>query len=263
MDNLNLVKSKYKFNYEFKEEQKIIFNSVALENMHTFGVLPTGFGKSDCFVVPQLLVDEDNSSLLNLLDVPRKKSTHRFGDFPIEESNAQSDDNMERAGSEGYIIEGQYSVVFCSPESIVRDPWRTMLGNAHYKERLCLLACDEAHCIVEWGDDFRPSYKQVTVLRSLTTCPILVLTATATESMRQNILSTLLLDEEEVKTVAIVPDRTMTQVADIYEFVMTELGDKAWSGDSHIIDNRLVDMFHSSIDADTEKKNSQCFSTNR
>ncbi|XP_077868307.1 uncharacterized protein LOC102805517 [Saccoglossus kowalevskii] len=87
------------------------------------------------------------------------------------------------------------------------EPWRGMLRNVHYKERLILLVCDEAHCIVEWGDDFRPEYKKNNVLRSLVTCPWLILTATATEAMMNIMLLHLLFEENDITTVATVPDR--------------------------------------------------------
>ncbi|XP_070538002.1 ATP-dependent DNA helicase RecQ-like [Ptychodera flava] len=193
------------------------------------------------------------------------------------------------------ITGGKCSVVFTSLELICRDPWRSMLRSDIYKTRLSFLACDEAHCIIEWGDDFRPEYKQVSVLRSLITCPVVMLTATATEAMRHKILTNLLLNDSMVKTVAVIPDRpniflhyksepamtyereltwvidtikrdgqnakkviiycrTIKDVADIYEHFISELGEQAWSGENKCVNNRLVDMYHSSVDEATEKR---------
>ncbi|XP_006818814.1 ATP-dependent DNA helicase RecQ-like [Saccoglossus kowalevskii] len=104
------------------------------------------------------------------------------------------------------ILDGEFTAVFFSPEAINLEPWRSMFNNKEYRKRLCLVALDEVHCLAEWGDSFRPAYKQAAILRSLTTCPMIVMTATITEKMKQTILSDLLL--VDVKTIAVIPDRT-------------------------------------------------------
>ncbi|XP_077996733.1 ATP-dependent DNA helicase RecQ-like [Glandiceps talaboti] len=300
LDCLSIVKEKYNFQYDFKDQQQEIFSAI-LNKQHVTGILPTGYGKSDCFTIPQLLMDEiypDEKPHLGLVISPLRslminqcqvwKERGIKAECILKQSE-MSGDQTER------IINGQCTVVFSSPEAISMDPWRSMLRNIHYKKRLVLLACDEAHCIVQWGDDFREEYRKISFLRSLVTCPILILTATCTEAMRKEILSCLLLTETEVKTIAVTPDRpnifltyksepsmkyeeelkgfikdvrengkhapkviiycrTIKTVAELYEYIVNELGDRSWhDGERGSIEERLVHMYHSSLDPETEK----------
>ncbi|XP_070562390.1 ATP-dependent DNA helicase RecQ-like [Ptychodera flava] len=209
MDLLKKVHTKFNFPYEFKPEQVSIIKNI-VDGNHTCGILPTGYGKSDCFVVPQLVLDEMKPELrphIGLVVSPLRSlmidQQKRWTDQGIKSGCILKMSEMTSDQIDD-ITGGKCSVVFTSPESICRDPWRSMLRSDIYKTRLSFLACDEAHCIVEWGDDFRPEYKQVSILRSLITCPVVMLTATATEAMRHKILTNLLLNDSMVKTVAVI-----------------------------------------------------------
>ncbi|XP_070542619.1 ATP-dependent DNA helicase RecQ-like [Ptychodera flava] len=308
MDAIQSVQQKYDFPYELKPEQLAIIKNV-INGHHTCGILPTGFGKSDCFVFPQLALDEiypHKKPHIGLVVSPLRSlminQTKRWSEHGIKTACILKMAEMTAAEIKD-IMEGNCSLVFTSPEAICKEPWRSMLRNEHYKSRLAFLACDEAHCIVEWGDDFRPDYRQVSVLRSLITCPFMILTATATENMRVKILSNLLLADHDVKTIAIIPDRpniflhfksesgmifenelawylghlrdkgenakkaiiycrTIKQVADVYEYFMAELGEKAWRGAARNVENRILDMFHSSLDENTQRRIVSIFPTN-
>lgn len=104
------------------------------------------------------------------------------------------------------IEQGDYSLIFASPEALMQKRWLHLAQK--FDEQIIVVACDEVHCLIQWGEQFRPSYKKVSILRSyLTTVPFLLLSATVTETMRKQICRLLLLSESEVSTTAILPDR--------------------------------------------------------
>ncbi|KAH3690360.1 hypothetical protein DPMN_190713 [Dreissena polymorpha] len=72
-----------------------------------------------------------------------------------------------------------------TPEALRSPTWRKLIPSPEMKERLCLLAVDEAHCVSQWGEDFRPEFRQIGELRSLTDVSLLVVTAT--EKVQQDI----------------------------------------------------------------------------
>lgn len=98
------------------------------------------------------------------------------------------------------------SIVFCTPEALQTSAVRKLLMSKTFNKRLSLLACDEAHCISEWGESFRPEYRQIAIVRSLVDAPLLALTATATEQVQKDICQYLMIDDTAV-CVAKLPDR--------------------------------------------------------
>lgn len=104
------------------------------------------------------------------------------------------------------IAENRYSLVFASPESLSHSRWRELLQKK--SSSISLIAVDEVHCLIQWGESFRKSYREVSLLRSLLTDKaFLLLTATCTEPMRKEICNELLLDAADINMVSVVPDR--------------------------------------------------------
>jgi superfamily II DNA helicase RecQ len=104
------------------------------------------------------------------------------------------------------LEQGDYNIVFVSPESLMQKRWLQLVKK--FMGQITCVACDEVHCLIQWGETFRQTYKQVSLLRSfLTEVPFLLLTATCTETMHRQICQHLLLSESEIFTTAILPDR--------------------------------------------------------
>ncbi|PQJ12662.1 RecQ family ATP-dependent DNA helicase [Flavipsychrobacter stenotrophus] len=167
----------------FRPLQKDIIDSVLTDN-DTFALLPTGGGKSVCYQVPALMLDgcclvisplialmQDQVNRLQQLDIPAA-SIHS-GMYYNEVRQT-----LENA------ISGDYKLLYVSPERLQTDLFQDYM----YKLDVSLIAVDEAHCVSQWGHDFRPDYLKIAELRSIyKRTPVLALTATATEEIQQDI----------------------------------------------------------------------------
>ncbi len=171
----------------FRPLQEDIINSV-LDGEDTFALLPTGGGKSICFQIPALAKEgicivisplialmKDQVRALKEKDI---KAMALTSEYKYDELNTMLDN----------CIYGNYKFLYLSPErlqqDIVQDRIRQMNVN--------LIAVDEAHCISQWGNDFRPAYKNITILRELQpTVNIIALTATARAKVVDDIVKNL------------------------------------------------------------------------
>ena len=171
----------------FKPLQEDIINAV-IKGEDTFALLPTGGGKSLCFQIPALAKEGICiviSPLIALMktqvnDLKRKniKAMALTSDFKYDTLNTMLDN----------CIYGNYKFLYLSPErlqqDIVQDRIRQMNVN--------LIAVDEAHCISQWGNDFRPAYKNITLLRELQpNVNIIALTASATPKVVEDVITEL------------------------------------------------------------------------
>ena len=178
----------------FRPLQEDIIQSV-LDGRDTLALLPTGGGKSICFQVPALCLDGIClvvSPLIALMKDQVKNLENRgisaaaiFSGM----SRRQIDIIFENA------CNGQYKFLYLSPERL-----KTPLAIERIKRmKVCLLAVDEAHCISQWGYDFRPSYLQIAALRTwIPKTPILALTATATTDVVEDIQEKLVFRDKNV-----------------------------------------------------------------
>ncbi|XP_060580153.1 uncharacterized protein LOC132736957 [Ruditapes philippinarum] len=105
------------------------------------------------------------------------------------------------------LCKADASIVFTTPEALQNKNWRKILLDENFKKRLCLIACDEAHCISDWGEDFRPEFREISSIRSFIDAPFIALTATATDKVQEDIFRYLLFDEDLTVSVAVIPDR--------------------------------------------------------
>lgn len=174
--------------------QEEIIASV-LNDQDTVALLPTGGGKSICFQVPALLkpgtcivvspliaLMADQVSTLKERGI---KAMHISGGISFTELQTAMDN----------VLYGNYTFLYLSPERLQQE----MVQNTIRQMNVSLIAVDEAHCISQWGNDFRPAYKNITVLRELKPlAPIIALTATATPEVLDDTIKELNLELPEV-----------------------------------------------------------------
>ena len=186
---------KQTFGYsEFRPLQRQIMET-SLEDRDVFALLPTGGGKSLCFQLPALLrqgLTVVVSPLIALMkdQVDQLQATGVAATF----LNSTLDYAEARARLRG-LHNGEYRLLYAAPERLMLDDWKANLRSW----KIAALAIDEAHCISEWGHDFRPEYRQLAELRALLPeVPIMALTATATNRVRTDIVSHLSLRDPAV-----------------------------------------------------------------
>ena len=194
MDDL-LLTLKTTFGYNaFRPLQREIIES-SLDGRDVFALLPTGGGKSLCFQIPALQrpgLTVVVSPLIALMkdQVDQLQAAGVAATF----LNSTLGADLARSRLAG-LHRGEFRLLYVAPERLMLDNWQENLASWN----VTALAIDEAHCVSEWGHDFRPEYRQIARLRQLLPeVPVMALTATATERVRADIIKHLQLREAEV-----------------------------------------------------------------
>src|SRR5207248_3324682 len=174
---------------EFRPLQEEIVSD-ALAGRDVFALMPTGGGKSLCFQLPALLLEGLTivvSPLISLM----KDQVDALETSGIAATFLNSAlDRDEAVARLRRLHRGEYQLLYVAPERLMLD---TFLERA-LNWKIAQIAIDEAHCISEWGHDFRPEYRELKKLRRhLPDVPIMALTATATERVRVDIIKELIL----------------------------------------------------------------------
>ena len=183
------------FGYEsFRPLQREIMESV-LGGRDTFALLPTGGGKSLCFQLPAL-IREGLTLVVSPLIALMKDQVSQLEAAGVAATFLNSSlgvrETKERLRG---LHEGRYRLLYAAPERLMLDHWKENLAAWNVTG----IAIDEAHCISEWGHDFRPEYRQISRLREmLRGVPIMALTATATERVRRDIVHHLKMPDPAV-----------------------------------------------------------------
>jgi ATP-dependent DNA helicase RecQ len=188
-DSKKLLKSFFGFD-EFKGEQRNSINSI-LQGHDTFIRMPTGGGKSLCYQLPgiqlggiAIIISPLIALMKNQVDVVRGFSS---SDSIAHVWNS-SLSKREMVEVRGDLSSGKTKLLYMAPESLNR------IENIEFLKKLNIsfYAIDEAHCISEWGHDFRPEYRQLrNAINSIKRKPIMALTATATEKVVSDIQKSL------------------------------------------------------------------------
>ena len=178
------------FGYDsFRPGQREIVEAV-LAGHDTVGVLPTGGGKSLCYQVPALVLPHLTlvvSPLIALMKDQTDRLLTRGG------ASASVNSSMPQGEINDVIFRasrGDIKLLYVAPERLESSAFRNLLRSL----KLSLVAVDEAHCISEWGHDYRPSYRSIaTVLAEVGRPTVLAVTATATEDVRNDICESLVM----------------------------------------------------------------------
>ncbi|MEM7697492.1 MAG: DNA helicase RecQ [Verrucomicrobiota bacterium] len=183
------------FGYEsFRPNQEEIISS-SLGGRDTVAVLPTGAGKSICYQIPAI-AREGLTLVISPLIALMKDQVDALEANGVAATFLNSTlDPAEASRRLSGLAEGRYSLLYAAPERILSGSFLDQLR----RWGLASVAVDEAHCVSEWGHDFRPEYRQLGSLREhFPEVPFLALTATATEQVRLDLVSQLRLRDPAV-----------------------------------------------------------------
>ena len=171
----------------FQGNQQAIIDRT-LAGRHSLVLMPTGGGKSLCYQLPALLLDGLTvvlSPLIALMKDQVDALTRRGIDATFINSSLSKEQRQARYAG---IAKGQYRLLYITPERFQKADFREVIT----QRQVSLLAIDEAHCVSQWGHDFRPDYTRVGEIRQLLgSPPTLALTATATRAVQQDIVEQL------------------------------------------------------------------------
>ncbi|MGA0198468.1 MAG: DNA helicase RecQ [Prochlorotrichaceae cyanobacterium] len=180
------------FGYDrFRPGQKELVEAI-LRRQDALAIMPTGGGKSLCYQLPAILhtgVTIVISPLIALMQ-DQVDALQKNG-IPATFLNS-SLRGLDIRSRQADILTGRIKLVYVAPERLLTPVFLDFLREVQDDRGLACFAIDEAHCVSEWGHDFRPEYRQLAQLRrAFPTVPCMALTATATERVRQDILSQL------------------------------------------------------------------------
>ncbi len=183
------------FGFEsFRSRQEEIIQSI-LERKDTLAILPTGGGKSLCYQIPAFVFDGVTIVISPLISLMQDQVEQIKSKLSAECINSFQN-YSEQLTVQNKALNGNVKLLYVSPEKFITESFGEFIS----KLNLSLLAVDEAHCVSEWGHDFRPSYLKIreSLSRSSSEIPIAAFTATATPEVRDDIISKLDLHEPSV-----------------------------------------------------------------
>jgi ATP-dependent DNA helicase RecQ len=183
------LKKYFGFN-AFKGNQEVIIRNV-LNGNDTFVLMPTGGGKSLCYQLPSLIL-EGTAIVISPLIALMKNQVDAMRSFSVDDGVAHflnsSLTKAQIAKVKEDILEGKTKLLYVAPESLTKEE------NVQFLKQLTIsfYAIDEAHCISEWGHDFRPEYRRIRpIINEIGSAPIIALTATATPKVQHDIQKNL------------------------------------------------------------------------
>ncbi|MGB8454819.1 MAG: DNA helicase RecQ [Anaerocolumna sp.] len=269
-EKLELLKKYFGYD-EFREGQEELVESIT-KGTDTLGIMPTGAGKSICFQIPALMFGGITLVISPLISLMKDQvTTLNLAGIHAAYINSSLTAGQNRLALQ-YAREGRYKIIYVAPERLVTEEF---LDFAVHTE-ISMVSVDEAHCVSQWGQDFRPSYlKIVEFLDKLPKRPVLsAFTATATKEVSEDIVKILRLQSPNVKLTGF--DRSNLYFAvqtpkDKYEVVKNYISEnKEQSGIIYCLTRKVVEevcrrlseegypvtRYHAGL-SDAERRNNQ------
>ncbi|WP_353103950.1 RecQ family ATP-dependent DNA helicase [Myroides odoratus] len=262
---------------QFKGLQEDVVKSI-ISGHNTFVIMPTGGGKSLCYQLPALVLDGTAivvspliALMKNQVDAIRSLSTEQGIAHVLNSSLTKTEVNQVKED----IKQGITKLLYVAPESLTKEEYVNFLQEV----KLSFVAIDEAHCISEWGHDFRPEYRNLrNIIRQLGDIPIIGLTATATPKVQEDILKNLEIPNANVFKASFnrpnlyyeIKPKTKNIESDIIRFIKQRKGK---SGVIYCLSRKKVEEianvlqvngisavpYHAGLDAKTRAKHQDMF----
>lgn len=186
------------FGYDtFREGQEYLIDSI-LEGRDVLGIMPTGAGKSICYQIPSLMMDGITLVISPLISL-MKDQVEGLNQAGLHAAYLNSSLTMgQYRKALAYAKEGRYPIIYVAPERLETEEFLDFALHTS----IAMVAVDEAHCVSQWGQDFRPSYLKITgFIEKLAVRPVVAaFTATATKEVKEDIIDILLLQNPVLVT---------------------------------------------------------------
>ena len=277
-EHLNLELKRYFGFTSFKGHQEDIIKNL-LKGKNSFVVMPTGAGKSMCYQLPSLILDGTSIVVSPLIALMKNQVDFLRGNS-LKDSIAHVINSTltktEITKVKKDVLNNETKILFVAPESLVKINLINFLKSV----KISFLAIDEAHCISEWGHDFRPEYRNIRkVIDQINqNIPIIALTATATPKVQEDILKNLKIKDAKIFKASFnrpnlyyeVRTKTKDVIIDIVKFVKKN---KSKSGIIYCLSRKKVEEltkilnvndikavpYHAGLDAKTRAFNQDLF----
>jgi len=246
---------KHFFGYDtFRPGQKEIIEA-ALQNKDLLTIMPTGGGKSLCFQLPALL-REGLTIVVSPLIALMQDQVDSLQDNGISATFLNSTlEYEERRSRQIAILKNQVKLLYVAPERLLNENFGLFLDRISQDVGISAIAVDEAHCVSEWGHDFRPEYSKLSLLRQrYPNIPLQALTATATARVQRDIIQQLNLRSPDIHVASF--DRTnihyevQPKDRNIYRKLLRAIRTESGAGIVYCLSRRSVESVAAKLQAD-------------